>query len=259
MVETLDTALNAPVLAVIPARYASTRFPGKPLVTIQGKPMIQWVWERVQQCQFVSRAVVATDDERIAACVRGFGGQVVMTREDHPSGTDRVWEAAQPYPECGIVVNIQGDEPFMDPAIVDQAIEYSWQHPGADIVTMVTPFRAESEWLNPNMVKAVLSASGRALYFSRTPLPHYRDGLAEGESRFPASRCYRHLGFYLYRREALARFTALPPSVLELAEKLEQLRALEADMRLDALVVDSAPVGIDTPEDLDRIQTLSKK
>ncbi len=246
------------VLAVIPARYDSSRFPGKPLVEIQGKPMIQWVWEQVQQCQRVTQTIVATDDNRIFQAVHSFGGQALMTSPDHPSGTDRVWEVAQQFPECDVIVNIQGDEPFMDPVVVDQAIEHSFNHPEADMVTLVTPFQSQQEWLNPNLVKAVLSQSNRALYFSRQSLPYYRDASEKDSSKaslagYPAESCYRHLGFYLYRSSALAKFTQLDPSFLELAEKLEQLRALEADMRLDALIIESAPIGVDTPEDLERL------
>lgn len=211
--------------------------------------MIQWVWELVQRCSLVSQAIVATDDERILKTVQAFGGQAMMTSADHPSGTDRVWEVAQTFPNAEMIVNIQGDEPLLDPAVVDRAIQHSLNHPEADMVTLVTPFRSALEWENPNLVKAVLSQSGRALYFSRASLPFYRDGLPEGGA-FPQERCYRHLGFYLYRRSALAQFTQLQPAPLEIAEKLEQLRALDADMRLDALIVDKAPIGIDHPEDL---------
>jgi 3-deoxy-manno-octulosonate cytidylyltransferase (CMP-KDO synthetase) len=250
--------MNRTVLAVIPARYASTRFPGKPLVMIKGKQMIQWVWELVQRCDLVTQTVVATDDERIFNAVQAFGGIAIMTSPDHPSGTDRVWEVAQTFPNAEIIVNIQGDEPLMDPAVVDRAIEHSLSNPEADMVTLVTPFTSALEWENPNLVKAVLSQSGRALYFSRAALPFYRDGLPEGVP-FPQERCYRHLGFYLYRRSALMQFTQLPPAPLELAEKLEQLRALDADMRLDALIVEKAPIGIDHPEDLSLLEQQLKE
>ena len=234
------------VLAVIPARYASTRFPGKPLAPIEGKPMIQHVWERACQVSGIARVIVATDDARIQDAAVGFGAEVVLTSPDHPSGTDRMWEVAQPLSGYDWVMNIQGDEPRIDPAQLSAVIAAATQSP-ADILTLVCPIETVEDWQNPNMVKAVLADSGQALYFSRAPIPYHRD-----EPGIPES-VFRHIGLYLYRRVALQRFTQLPPSSLELIERLEQLRALEAGMRIDAVVVDAAPVGIDSPEDLERL------
>lgn len=235
------------VLAVIPARYASTRFPGKPLVDIHGKPMIQHVWERVGQVSGIQKVVIATDDERIRQAAGVFGAEVVMTAPEHPSGTDRVWEVACQQPEFDWVLNVQGDEPFINPAHLQAAIAGIARFADADIITLVTPIRDVASWREPNLVKAVLAGNGRALYFSRSPVPYHRD-LPE------APRCaYRHIGIYLYRRSALERFTQLPPSSLEQVERLEQLRALEAGMPLYVVEVDEAPIGVDTPDDLVRI------
>ncbi|WP_303672939.1 3-deoxy-manno-octulosonate cytidylyltransferase [Vampirovibrio chlorellavorus] len=236
------------VLAVIPARYASTRFPGKPLVDIQGKPMIRHVWERVRGVPAIQRIIVATDDERIAQTARTFGAEVAMTSPAHPSGTDRLWEVAQTLPAFEWVLNVQGDEPFINPAHLQAALEGIQRFAGADIITLVTPIHTVEDWREPNLVKAVLTAEGRALYFSRAPVPYHRDApdLPQG--------VYRHIGLYLYRRTALERFTQLPPSPLEQMEKLEQLRALEAGMTIYAAVVSEAPVGVDTPADLIRIR-----
>lgn len=236
------------VLAVIPARYASTRFPGKPLVEIQGKPMIQHVWERACRIPLVDRVVVATDDERIAQAMAAVGGEVCMTRSDHPSGTDRIWEVASRYPEYDLVFNIQGDEPFIDPDVLNAVIQAMNNTPDAGIYTLVTPIHEEREWLDPNVVKAVLTAQGRALYFSRAAVPYHRD--AAERANFKA---YRHLGLYLYRRNLLERFTTLPPSALEQVEKLEQLRAMEDGMKIYAYEVANAPMGIDTPQDLETL------
>jgi 3-deoxy-D-manno-octulosonate cytidylyltransferase len=244
---------NTPqVLAVIPARYASTRFPGKPLVEIAGKPMIQHVWERVKEVDGLHRVVIATDDNRIAEVARAFGAEVRMTAPSHPSGTDRMWEVAQTLPEYSWVLNVQGDEPFITPGHLAKVLSAIQSRSQADIFTLVTPVANAEEWQNPNIVKAVLAEDARALYFSRAAVPYHRD-LPEAPQRV-----YRHIGLYLYRREALARFTQLLPSPLEQIEKLEQLRALEAGMSIFGVTVDAAPIGIDTPEDLERIQDFLK-
>ena len=235
------------VLAVIPARYASTRFPGKPLVDIQGKPMIQHVWERVGLVSGIQQVVIATDDSRIQQAAQSFGAQVCMTRPEHPSGTDRVWEVASAFPEGDWILNVQGDEPFINPAHLEAAIAAITEHPKADIITLVTPLTEVEAWHDPNIVKAVLAQDGRALYFSRSPVPFHRD------TPGVPTHAFRHVGLYLYRRSALEQFTQLPPSTLELAEKLEQLRALEAGMQCYAVLVSEAPIGVDTPQDLVRI------
>ncbi|MDX2085524.1 MAG: 3-deoxy-manno-octulosonate cytidylyltransferase [Candidatus Melainabacteria bacterium] len=243
------------VLAVIPARYASTRFPGKPLVDIGGKPMIQHVWERVMQVAEVARVLVATDDERIAQAVQAFGGEVCLTSPAHVSGTDRVWEVAAQYPDYNAILNVQGDEPFISPACLGQAIAALARQAEADMVTAVCPLNLQvpldrSHWQDANVVKAVLSDSGQALYFSRSPIPAVREAADLDRVGVPV---YRHLGLYLYRRAALERFTQLPPHPLELAERLEQLRALAAGMRIATILLAEAPVGIDTPDDLERV------
>lgn len=246
-----DSPSGPGVLAVIPARYASTRFPGKPLVDIGGKPMIRHVWERVWQARGIADVVIATDDERIRQAALAFGAKVRMTSPAHPSGTDRVWEVAADLPQYTWILNVQGDEPRIDPAHLTALVETPPRFPDADIVTLVSPLDVQDgsdlatreAWRDPNVVKAVLSG-GRALYFSRASIPWNREDPAQPKG------AYRHIGLYLYRREALARLTSLPPSPLEEIEKLEQLRALEAGMSIYAVPVDRAPVGIDTPEDL---------
>jgi 3-deoxy-manno-octulosonate cytidylyltransferase (CMP-KDO synthetase) len=209
--------------------------------------MIQHVWERVRQVAAINRVVIATDDERIYQAAHAFGAEARMTSTTHASGTDRMWEVAEPLPEFQWVLNVQGDEPFINPAHLKQTLAAITEHPDADIITLVTPITDVDSWHEPNMVKAVLGAENRALYFSRAPVPYHRD-----VPEVPR-HVYRHIGIYLYRREALEHFTQLPPSTLEMIEKLEQLRALEAGMSIYAVVVDAAPIGVDTPADLIRI------
>jgi 3-deoxy-manno-octulosonate cytidylyltransferase (CMP-KDO synthetase) len=256
-------------LTVIPARYGSTRFEGKPLAMIAGKPMVQWVVERVQQSVLSEGAVVvATDDERILTAVEGFGGVACLTSSAHVSGSDRCWEVAERYPEHEYVMNVQGDEPFIEPAALEALLLKQLEHPEAMITTLVTPlFDASAaalpeeallaEWDNPNVVKALLTASGKVLTFSRARVPYVREGLAALRSLYGDVASdwpvYRHLGLYYYQRKALAHFVALPPSRLEQLEKLEQLRAMEAGFTLVAGVVDKAPLGVDTPEDLQKL------
>lgn len=235
------------ILAVIPARYASTRFPGKPLIDIQGKPMIQHVWERVSQLPAIERVIIATDDTRIQQAAERFGAETCMTKPDHPSGTDRVWEVAAGLPEYHWILNVQGDEPFIDPAHLEAAISAIQRHPHADIITLVTPLQDIKAWQDPNIVKAVISGNEQALYFSRAAIPFHRD-----EPGLPA-HSFRHIGLYLYRRSSLEQFTHFPPSTLELTEKLEQLRALESGMVIATTLVNKAPIGVDTPQDLVRL------
>jgi len=244
----LHTSQHPKILAVIPARYASTRFPGKPLVDIQGKPMIQHVWERVSRLAAIERTIIATDDPRIRDAAESFGAEVRMTSPEHPSGTDRMWEVAATLPEYDWVLNVQGDEPFINPQHLEATLEAIQRYTDAAIITLVTPMKDVESWQDPNLVKVVLAANGRALYFSRSPVPFHRDTPHE-----VPPRTYRHIGLYLYRREALEHFTKLPPSPLEQTEKLEQLRALEVGMPIYAVLVSEAPVGIDTPADLVRI------
>lgn len=235
------------IIAVIPARYASTRLPGKPLLSDTGRTMIQHVVEAANRATKLSRVIVATDDPRIAEAVAGFGGEAVMTRADHPSGTDRVAEVAAGIPEAGIIVNLQGDEPEVSGHALDLVVSLLENDPDAPMATLATPIRDPSIYGDPACVKVVCSAKGRALYFSRSPLPHHRDGLP---SNGPLG--FLHLGLYAYRREFLSQLAAMPPSPLEKAEKLEQLRVLEAGYPIALGFVDEPAVGIDTPDDYRR-------
>jgi 3-deoxy-manno-octulosonate cytidylyltransferase (CMP-KDO synthetase) len=237
------------LIAIIPARFASSRFPGKPLAPILGKPLIQWVYEQAQRVPELDAVWVATDDERIKAGVQGFGGLVVMTRSDHPSGSDRLAEAATTLelsPE-DIVVNIQGDQPAFPPELIGQLAAPLRQDPGVVMVTPVCRLNDAAAALNPNVVKAVFDRQGRALYFSRSPLPFWRDQ-ADG------AYFYRHLGLYAYRAGFLQTFVKLPPGRWEEAEKLEQLRALEHGYPIHVVETSGDTVEVDTPEDLARAE-----
>ena len=232
------------VYGIIPARYASSRFPGKPLALIHGKPMVQWVYERVQSSE-VRELAVATDDEHIAQCVRGFGGRVVMTSPDHASGTDRCGEAAlalQPD-DHDVVINIQGDEPLISPREI-HLLASAFEDRSVQIATLVNPFRDETLLHNPNVVKVVKAKNGNVLYFSRLPIPYLRDG---GTA---PTQYYRHIGVYAYRYGVLRQIVELPTSELENSEKLEQLRWLENGYTIRALECDYQGIGIDTPDDL---------
>lgn len=248
-----------PFKVVIPARYASSRLPGKPLLDIGGRPMIQWVID-VACRSGAEEVLVATDDVRIAtAAVDPADPQrslAVLTRPDHSSGTDRIAEVAalRGWSDRTIVVNVQGDEPRLPPALVVETASLLERRPDADIATLCTPIASLHDFLDPNVVKVVTTSAGEALYFSRAPIPWDRDGGRDGpasQSSFAGAR--RHVGLYAYRVEALRRLTALPPSDLELTEKLEQLRALQAGMKvLVATASQTPPVGVDTDADLQR-------
>ncbi|MCR5361887.1 MAG: 3-deoxy-manno-octulosonate cytidylyltransferase [Bacteroidales bacterium] len=245
------------VIAIIPARYASTRFPGKPLAMLGGKPVIQRVFEKVDP--LVDMAVVATDDERIYDAVEKFNGRVVMTSPDHKSGTDRVHEAYRKVSaalgiDYDVVINVQGDEPFIAAQQI-QAVKDCFMQPQTDIATLVKPFHPEDgleALLNPNSPKVVLGTSNQALYFSRSVVPYLR-GVEQSEW-LTKHTFYKHIGLYAYRPEALARITAMEQTPLEKAESLEQLRWLENGMRITVRVVDIETVGIDTPHDLERAE-----
>ena len=236
-------------LAVIPARYASTRFPGKPLAADTGKYLIQHVYERVRRAERIERVIVATDDERIARAVRGFGGEATMTRADHPSGTDRVAEAVAGL-ECDVVVNVQGDEPEIEPGHLDRLVDLLTDDSEAMIATLACPFAvlAGADPRDPNAVKVVLDVRSRAVYFSRALIPHPRIHETTGATHQPAPYLL-HLGVYAYRSDFLRSLAALAPTPLEQTEKLEQLRWLEHGHAIVVGVVDTAAVGIDTPED----------
>lgn len=237
-------------IAVIPARYGSTRFPGKALADIHGKPMIQWVAERVSSVAGLAQVLIATDDTRIAEGLSHTNYLVQMTRVDHASGSDRVWEVAQSIPGAEIILNVQGDEPMVNPKHLEAMLNAMLAQPDIDIMTMVAPITTEAEWINPNIVKAVLAQNNRVLYFSRASIPHVRAHAHARDASSLHTSAYRHIGVYGFRREALQQFVALPPSPLEQLECLEQLRALENGMSIAAIVVDKAPIGVDTPEDL---------
>lgn len=238
-------------IAIIPARYASTRFPGKPLAMLGGKPIIQRVCEQARAV--FDRVLVATDDTRIAECVDNFGGKAVMTRPDHRSGTDRCFEAYEKAGEdCDVVVNVQGDEPFIAPQQL-KAVCHCFDNPATDIATLVMPFAPTATWdeiANPNSPKVVVGAGGRALYFSRSVIPYIR---GSEHTEWPQRHTFfKHIGLYAYRSEVLKRLTALPPSPLEMAESLEQLRWLEAGYTITTAETHTATIGIDTPADLER-------
>jgi len=239
--------LRPTVLAVIPARYASTRLPGKPLLSETGTPLIVHVVEAARRASRLDRIVVATDDRRIFDAVTACGAEAAMTRDDHPSGTDRVAEVAERFHEAQIIVNLQGDEPEIAPEAINRVVELLERDPTAAMATIATPIHDPDIYRDPSCVKVVLSGAGRALYFSRSPIPTHRDGLPCGK---PLGLL--HLGLYAYRRDFLMSLANLPPSPLELAEKLEQLRVLESGQGIAVGVVDERCVGIDTPEDYRR-------
>lgn len=245
------------VIAIIPARYASTRFPGKPLALLGGKPVIRRVCEQAGRA--VSRVVVATDDERILQAVRDFGGEAVMTSPDHRSGTDRCYEAYRKVGEqFDVILNVQGDEPFIRAEQI-RAILGCFDDPGTDIATLVKPFREEDgeEALeNPNSPKVVLDSRSRALYFSRSVIPYLRG--VERKRWLASHTFYKHIGMYAFRAAALREVTALAPSPLERAESLEQLRWIENGYRIGAAITEYETVGIDTPEDLVRAEAFLK-
>lgn len=247
---------------IIPARYASSRFPGKPLALLAGKPMLQHVYERACESE-ATRVVVATDDERIAACASGFGAEVCMTSADHPSGTDRLQEVVKKlqFYADDIVVNVQGDEPLIPPRVINQVAHNLAAVPEASIATLSEPITDAESLLNPNVVKVIRDHRGMAIYFSRAPIPWPRDSaLAQGgmlESMPEGFSWQRHIGMYAYRVKLLNDFVAWPPAPLEVTESLEQLRALYngAGIHVEE-AAEAPPAGVDTPEDLERLQRM---
>lgn len=240
------------IIGIVPARYASTRFPGKPLALIAGKPLIQRVVEQCQQARSLAEVIVATDDDRIAAVARKFC-RVEITRADHPSGSDRIAEVATRVP-CDAVVNIQGDEPLIDPSVVDSVANALIDN---EMSTAATAITHVSEYDNANAVKVVVNAAGRALYFSRRTIPYLREAangpVSEQLAAFPF---LKHLGIYGYQRETLLKLVRFPVSPLEAAEKLEQLRALENGIQIAVVKVAYDCVGVDTPEDVARVERI---
>jgi len=237
-------------IGIIPARYASTRFPAKPLVDIAGKTMIQRVYEQAKKCD-LDHVVVATDDERIASVVRSFKGEVVMTDTKHQSGTDRCAEVAQTLPDYDIVINIQGDEPFIDPAQI-ALVKSCFTDETIKLATLIKEIHTDDELFNPNIPKVVVNSNHQAIYFSRQPIPYIRSAQSQ-EQWVSMHQFYKHIGIYGYTRATLLEITQLAPSSLELAESLEQLRWLENGYQIQTKVTGMETIAIDTPEDLKKI------
>ena len=236
------------VMCVIPARYGSTRLPGKPLLEIAGKPMIQHVVERVRQSAAPKRVIVATDDNRIVAAVEAFGGEAMLTATDHPTGTDRLAEVAAAFPAVDLVINVQGDEPLIPPQAIDALAAAFVDRPDLQMATLICELE-DADAQNPAAVKVVASRDGHALYFSRALIPYPRN---------PGSHCryYKHIGVYAYRRDFLLQYAKLPPTPLEQTESLEQLRALEHGFRIRLIETAFRSIGVDTPEDLQRVREI---
>ena len=241
------------VLALIPARYASSRLPGKPLVEIAGKPMIQHVYERVSRAARVGRVVVATDDERIRECVEGFGGDAVMTSTEHLSGTDRIAAAARMLEPARMIINIQGDEPLIDPGVIDILAE-ALESTDCECATPIGRITSGRDLFDTNVVKVVVRQDYTPLYFSRSPIPCFRD--LQPEEWATAHTYYRHIGIYAYRPDALEKFVAASPAPLELCEQLEQLRMLDLGMGLFCVETDYTGHAVDTPEDVMKVEKL---
>jgi 3-deoxy-manno-octulosonate cytidylyltransferase (CMP-KDO synthetase) len=235
------------ILGVIPARFASSRFPGKVLVPISSKPMLQHVYERASQARYLTSTIIATDDERVFEAARNFGAEVRMTRSDHLSGTDRVAEVASAE-EAEIIVNIQGDEPLIDPDAIDAAILPLEHNPEVVMATLKKEIEEPREITDPNVVKVVTDRAGDAIYFSRCPIPFGREG------RQPQH--FKHIGLYVYRRRFLLAYSGLPVGPLEQAERLEQLRAIENGYKIRVVETDYESLGVDTPADLERVSQL---
>ena len=240
---------SGPIVAIIPARYQSSRLPGKALADIAGYPMIEHVYRRASAAAAVSSVLVATDDERIRDAVRAFGGRVCMTSPAHPSGTDRLAEVAAGL-SCDIVVNVQGDEPLLEPAMIDEAVGPMRADPAIAMSTLRRRIDDPAELHSPNVTKVVVDRDGYALYFSRAAIPFVRDGA-------PAAPAWRHIGLYVYRRDTLLRLARLAPTALERSEALEQLRALEHGIRILAVETQHDSIGVDTAEDLERVRRLA--
>ena len=242
------------ISAIIPARYGSTRFPGKVLADLAGKPMIQHVYERTTRASHISEVIIATDDERIAVAAKKFGANCVMTSTEHETGTDRLAEVARGI-DSEIIVNVQGDEPFIDPAMIDQAVAPFLDNSHLEMGTLKCRIKCLHDFLSPNVVKVVTDLNGNALYFSRSPLPFFRDKWQDlKDEAFVSGRmlCHKHVGLYVYRRDFLIRYAAMPQTQLEKSEKLEQLRALENGVTIRVVETEFDSLGVDTPEDLNK-------
>ena len=241
------------VIVVIPARYGSTRLPGKPLISLAGKPMIQRVYERAKLATRVNRVIVATDDERIVKAVDGFGGEARMTRSEHRTGTERVAEVAA-REDGDVFLNVQGDEPLLDPNAIDAAVSSLLEEPQASISTVATPIKTPGDIMDPNVVKVVLDFDGNAIYFSRAPIPWVRDTASKIQVRH-----LKHLGLYVFQREALLEYPTLPQGELERIEQLEQLRWLENGWKIRVTEVEHDAISVDVPEDVPRVEKLLQK
>ncbi|MGQ9778242.1 MAG: 3-deoxy-manno-octulosonate cytidylyltransferase [Thermodesulfobacteriota bacterium] len=253
------------ISAIIPARYGSTRFEGKPLADILGKPMIQWVYERVSQSKLINEVIVATDDRRILRVVESFGAKGIMTSSSHPSGTDRVAEVARTL-QSSIIVNVQGDEPLIKGSIIDKAIRPLISDKMLLMSSLMTRIKDLGDWLNPNQGKVVVDKKGFALYFSRSPIPFPRDLTISQilsdpniANRLLSKRIYKTIGLYVYRRDFLLKLAEMKPTPLEKLEKLEQLRVLENGYRIKVVCVNYEPIGVDTPQDLQKVILHLKK
>lgn len=240
-------------VGVIPARWGSTRFEGKVLAKIDGRPMIEHVWRRSKQSRLLTEVIIACDDERILKAAAEFGAKAVLTSKNHASGTDRIAQAAADL-VAGIIVNIQGDEPLIHPRVIDDLVSALREDPGCRMATAIKAIRTKEELENPNVVKAVVDARGNALYFSRAVIPFDRD-----QSGIRKIKYYKHLGIYAYRKSFLMKFAKMPKSGLEQAEGLEQLRALEAGVKIKTVVTDVETVGVDTPQDLARVEKFLRR
>lgn len=236
---------------IIPARYGSSRLKGKPLIQVNGKPIIQWVFEKAVKASLADRIIIATDNEEIMQTCLMFGAEAEMTSDTHNCGSDRIQEVVDRHPEFSYIVNLQGDEPLITPESIDAIIRIVRDDENADISTLIRVLSDKKDIENPNLVKCVVDNNGYALYFSRSKIPFERN---EGHATF-----YGHLGIYGYKREALKKMTSLPQGSLELSESLEQLRALQNGMKIKTSVVDFTPVGIDTAEDLEKFRNIISK
>ena len=239
------------ILCVIPARYASTRLPGKPLADIAGKPMICRVYERASEAECIAETLVATDDQRVYDAVKAEGGKAMMTAKDHPTGTDRLAEVAAAYPDMELIINVQGDEPLIEPKLIDELADVFNQDTDLTMATVMTEMKDEAEQKNPNNVKVVTDQNGYALYFSRSVMPYPRNKLG-----VPV---YKHIGIYAYQRDFLLAYAKMQPTPLEQAESLEQLRALENGYKIKVVKTDYRFVGVDTAEDLKLVNEIYRK
>ncbi|MES2206322.1 MAG: 3-deoxy-manno-octulosonate cytidylyltransferase [Pseudomonadota bacterium] len=234
------------ILCVIPSRIGSTRLPRKPLLPIQGKPMVQWVYERASQCSLLTKVVVATDNEEIASVIQAINGEVIMTPSDLATGSDRVAAVAKQFPEMDVIINLQGDEPFIQSRMLEQLVAPYINHERPDMTTLAYPLDREKHYTSPNAVKVICDLNGYALYFSRSPIPYFRQA--------QEAPVYHHMGLYAFRRDFLMTYTQLPQTPLEKAESLEQLRALEHGYRIRVCLTESKTLEINTPEEYEQAQ-----